>query len=162
MPSSTTKLQLSIPLGSEDNDTPAAISALATRLDDVPGIESFTTTNRDALASAQKWTGRVIFNTTVGKLQMYTGSAWVGITLDTELATTNTNVTNLTTAVAAIPHGIVAMNTATRDALTGGDLYDGRVIFNTTVRQFQYYSVPETKWKSLTDSGMAAFMLAAL
>jgi len=162
MPTSTTKLQLSVPLGTEDNDTVAALDALADRLDEVPGIESFTTTNRDALASAQKWTGRVIFNTTVGKLQMYTGSTWVGITLDTELATTNTNVTNLTTAVAAIPHGIVAMNTATRDALTGGDLYDYRVIANTTNKRFEYYSVTEAKWKPLTESGMPAFMLAAL
>lgn len=48
------------------------------RFDGIPFIPSFTTTARDALTSVPA--GSVILNTTTGKLNFYTGSAWEAVT----------------------------------------------------------------------------------
>lgn len=40
-------------------------------LDGVPGISTFTTAQRDALSGAQKWNGRVIYNSTLDEIQVY-------------------------------------------------------------------------------------------
>lgn len=77
MPATTTKLQLSTPLAAEPNNVPADLLTLATRLDAVPGIEALTTTQRDALAGALRWAGRVIWNATTARLEVWNGAAWV-------------------------------------------------------------------------------------
>lgn len=59
-------------------DLDTQMQALAEWVDAAPGIASLTTAARDALAGANLWTGRVIFNTTVGRNEVWTGSAWVG------------------------------------------------------------------------------------
>jgi hypothetical protein len=40
------------------------------------GVTPMTTVVRDALTAAQKWTGRVIYNTTASEYQRWTGAAW--------------------------------------------------------------------------------------
>lgn len=79
MPTLTTRLALSTPLAADANNVPADLLTLATRLDAVPGIEILTTTQRDALAAAQKWTGRVIWNATTARLEAWNSAAWVRV-----------------------------------------------------------------------------------
>lgn len=76
MPSSTAK-GAPYPIGTD----PAAsldtiVQSLAAWVDTQPGVASMTTTQRDALAAPQKWVGRVIFNSTLLRLQIYDGSTW--------------------------------------------------------------------------------------
>jgi hypothetical protein len=54
-----------------------AIQALAERASLLPGIATLSTAQRDALEGVELWTGRVIFNVTVGRLQRWNGTAWV-------------------------------------------------------------------------------------
>lgn len=39
-------------------------------------VQGFTTAARDAIAGADKWTGRLIFNTTTVQLEVWTGTLW--------------------------------------------------------------------------------------
>lgn len=79
MPVLTTKLGLSTPVAADPNNVPADLLTLASRLDAVPGIEILTTTQRDALAAAQRWTGRVIWNATTARPEVWNGAAWVRV-----------------------------------------------------------------------------------
>lgn len=66
------------PAGSEAASTlDTAIQNLAEDVDASPGIRSYTTAQRDALAADQKWVGRKIWNTTVGKHQNWDGATWI-------------------------------------------------------------------------------------
>lgn len=58
-------------------DYPAGDEAQAEWINDAPGVSTMTTAERDALSGAALWNGRVIYNTTVGRLQMWNASAWV-------------------------------------------------------------------------------------
>lgn len=53
-----------------------AMQALAEWVDGRPGIATLTTAERNALAGAQLWTGRVIYNTTASRHEQWDGSAW--------------------------------------------------------------------------------------
>lgn len=64
------------PVGGDNNDGPAAFLALAGFVNDNPGVHIFTTTQRDALAGGDLWTGRVIYNSTIGRLEWYDGTSW--------------------------------------------------------------------------------------
>lgn len=81
MAGTTTKGLLPYPTSSDNNDTPADMLALATRLDAILGVEALTTVARDALAAAQKWDGRVIFNSTLRVHQSWdnTNSVWIPV-----------------------------------------------------------------------------------
>lgn len=81
MPSTTPKGQLSYPLANDPNNVPADIQTLVTRLDNILGVETFTTTQRDALAAAQRWDGRVIWNSTLRTHQGWDNNVgqWVSI-----------------------------------------------------------------------------------
>lgn len=81
MPTLTAKGQLPAPIASDNNNVPADLLALATRLDAILGIEAFTTAGREALATAQKWDGRVIWNSTAGEHQGWNAatSLWQSI-----------------------------------------------------------------------------------
>lgn len=72
------------PASTDAVNVPGDIQALANKVDSNPGVAQLTTTARDALAGGDLWTGRVIYNTTTGKLQQYTGSAWADV--DTTVA----------------------------------------------------------------------------
>lgn len=59
-----------VPEPSDQNDPPAYVGALADWVNDRPGIQSMTTTQRDALTGANLWAGRTIFNTTTQRLEL--------------------------------------------------------------------------------------------
>lgn len=62
MATTTPKAQLPYPEATDPNNVPADMQALATRLDAIPGVETLTNAQRNALAAGQKWDGRVIWN----------------------------------------------------------------------------------------------------
>jgi hypothetical protein len=79
MADTTTVMALPFPEGSDANDVPADMQALAERLDEAPGIESLTSAEIAALTSGQKPAGRVVWNSTTSKLQVSNGSTFANI-----------------------------------------------------------------------------------
>ena len=79
MADTTTVLALPFPEGSDANDVPADIQALAERLDEAPGIESLTSAEISGLAAGEKPAGRVVYNSTTSKLQVSNGSTFANI-----------------------------------------------------------------------------------
>jgi len=79
MADTTTVMALPYPEGSDANDVPADMQALAERLDDAPGIESLTSAQIAALSAGQKPAGRVVYNSTTQKLQVSNGSTFANI-----------------------------------------------------------------------------------
>lgn len=76
MPTDTDLHGIDKPLGNE-NFTRAAYNTVLDQIDSaIRGITPMTTATRDALTAAQKWTGRVIWNTTASEYQRWTGVAW--------------------------------------------------------------------------------------
>jgi hypothetical protein len=67
MADTTTVMALPFPEGSDANDVPADMQALAERLDDAPGIESLTSAQIAALTAGQKPAGRVVYNSTTSE-----------------------------------------------------------------------------------------------
>lgn len=65
------------PAAADANNVPADVQALATWVNDRPGVATLTTVQRDALAGAALWEGRCIYNTTTDQLEVYEGAAWV-------------------------------------------------------------------------------------
>lgn len=66
------------PEASDGNNAPLWLQRLAQWVNDRPGVATLTTTQRNALTGVDLWAGRVIFNTTLKRLEIYTGSAWTG------------------------------------------------------------------------------------
>jgi hypothetical protein len=56
--------------------------------------------------------------------------------------------------------GVAALTTTQRNALTGVELWDGRVILNTTLDRFQRYDLGLTTWVSIADFSEIAALLA--
>ena len=79
MADTTTVMALPFPEGSDANDVPADMQALAERLDEAPGIESLTSAEISGLAAGQKPAGRVVYNSTTSKLQVSNGSTFANI-----------------------------------------------------------------------------------
>ena len=79
MADTTTVMALPYPEGSDANDVPADMQALAERLDEAPGIESLTSAQIAALTAGQKPAGRVVYNSTTSKLQVSNGSTFANI-----------------------------------------------------------------------------------
>ena len=79
MADTTTVLAMPFPEGSDANDVPADIQALAERIDEVPGIESLTSAEISGLAAGEKPAGRVVYNSTTSKLQVSNGSTFANI-----------------------------------------------------------------------------------
>ena len=71
----TTPKGLPYPASSAPVDVPADIAALANKVDAFQG--PFTTTQRDGLSAAEKWVGRLIWNSTTARVERWTGSAWI-------------------------------------------------------------------------------------
>ena len=79
MADTTTVMALPYPEGSDANDVPADMQALAERLDEAPGIESLTSAEISALAAGEKPAGRVVYNSTTSKLQVSNGTTFANI-----------------------------------------------------------------------------------
>ncbi len=79
MADTTTVMALPFPEGSDANDVPADMQALAERLDEAPGIESLTSAQIAALSAGQKPAGRVVYNSTTSKLQVSNGTSFANI-----------------------------------------------------------------------------------
>jgi hypothetical protein len=79
MADTTTVMALPFPEGSDANDVPADMQALAERLDEAPGIESLTSAEISGLAAGEKPAGRVVYNSTTSKLQVSNGSTFANI-----------------------------------------------------------------------------------
>jgi len=79
MADTTTVMALPYPEGSDANDVPADMQALAERLDEAPGIESLTSAEISGLAAGEKPAGRVVYNSTTQKLQISNGSTFANI-----------------------------------------------------------------------------------
>lgn len=75
----TDVLALPFPEGSDANDVAGDMQALAERLDEAPGVESLTSAQIAALTSPQKPAGRVVYNSTTGKLQISNGTSFADI-----------------------------------------------------------------------------------
>lgn len=75
MPDTTPK-GLPYPVGSSAFDVAGDVEDLALALDAMPGISSLTQAQIDALGVGQKWAGRVVHNSTTGRLQVSNGSTF--------------------------------------------------------------------------------------
>ena len=63
----------------------ARLNYLEQGLADARTVETFTTTQRNALTTGQKWEGRVIYNSTTDRLQQWDGAAWFTVPIDTDI-----------------------------------------------------------------------------
>lgn len=86
------------PQGSDAVDVPGDIQALADAVDASPGVTSYTSTQIAALTAGEKWAGRVIWNSTAGKLQVSNGSTFSDV--DTSVALSSSTPQTLGTAAA--------------------------------------------------------------
>ena len=86
MPATTAK-GLPYPQAADPNDIPADLQRLAEAVDAIPGVASMTTATRDALAAAQKWAGRIIWNTTTSQHERWSGTAWGALASSTTTLT---------------------------------------------------------------------------
>jgi hypothetical protein len=100
----TTAKGFPYPEGPDAVDVAGDIQLLAEKVDDLPGIESLTGTEIAGLAVGDKWAGRVVFNTTTGKLQVSDGSTFTDV--DTTVALATTAPADL--GVAAVGNGTTA------------------------------------------------------
>lgn len=62
---------------SDDADVPSDILALASAVDSAPGIAPLSSAAIAALSGGALWAGRLVYNSTTGVYQRYTGAAWV-------------------------------------------------------------------------------------
>ena len=84
----TTTKGFPYPEGSDSVDVAGDIQLLAEAVDDMPGVQSYTGTEISNLVAGEKWAGRIVWNSTTGKLQVSDGSAFSDVDT-TSLATTN-------------------------------------------------------------------------
>lgn len=131
---STVRMALPYPDDTDANDVPADLQALADRLELVIN-GAFNTVARDALAGAELWAGRVIWNTTTTRLERWDGDSW--------------------DPVDSLP--VVAFTTAARNALAGEQLWIGRIIRNTSTGQFEWWD--GAAWQPLSTPGAARSFL---
>lgn len=70
------------PAPTSPNNVPADVQALAEWLNANPGVAPMTTTARDALSGVSLWDGRVIWNTSLDRLERYSvdAGAWEVVT----------------------------------------------------------------------------------
>jgi hypothetical protein len=100
----TTAKGFPYPEGPDAVDVAGDIQLLAEAVDDMPGVQSYTGTEISNLVSGEKWAGRIVWNSTTGKLQVSNGSAFSDV--DTSLALASTNPAAL--GVAAVGNGTTA------------------------------------------------------
>lgn len=108
------------PEGSDANDVPGDMQALAEACDDSPGITSLTSAEIAALSAGMKWAGRVVWNSTTSKLQVSNGSSFSDVILDLSAYATLASPTFTGTLTAAdITLTGVLRETVTRNAQSG-------------------------------------------
>lgn len=78
MPLTTTK-GFPYPEGPDDVDVPGDVQSLAEYVDGLPGVASLTSTQISALSSAQKWAGRLVWNSTTSRYQYSNGSSFADL-----------------------------------------------------------------------------------
>ena len=100
----TTTKGFPYPEGPDAVDVAGDIQALAEAVDDMPGVQSYTGAEIAALAAGEKWAGRIVWNSTTGKLQVSNGSTFSDV--DTSLALSSTTPAAL--GVAAVGNGTTA------------------------------------------------------
>jgi len=100
----TTTKGFPYPEGTDVVDVAGDIQALAEAVDDMPGVQSYTGTEISNLTAGEKWAGRIVWNSTTGKLQVSNGSTFSDV--DTSLALASTNPAAL--GVAAPGNGTTA------------------------------------------------------
>ena len=88
MPDTTSK-GFPYPEGPDAVDVAGDIQALAEAVDDMPGVQSYTGAEIAALAVGEKWAGRIVWNSTSGKLQVSNGSTFSDVDTSVALASTN-------------------------------------------------------------------------
>lgn len=158
MPGSTTK-GAPYPVGTDaaaSLDT--IVQSLAEWVDSRPGVASVTTAERDALAGANLWAGRVVFNNQTLRLQMYTGSAWtddvvaVGTNALTDLAVVTAKLANL-----AVTTGKLADAAVTNPKLASGIAADKLTVGTLPADRLGNNSILEPKLAngSVTPAKMA-------
>lgn len=103
MPDTTAK-GFPYPEGPDAVDVAGDIQALAEAVDDMPGVQSYTSTEIAGLAVGEKWAGRIVWNSTAGKLQVSNGSTFSDV--DTSVALASSTPAAL--GVAAVGNGTTA------------------------------------------------------
>lgn len=78
----TTRMALPKPEGSDPPNGAAQIAALADAIDGHPGIAVMSSGTRDQLSGNARWVGRIIYNSTTGYLQQWSGTTWTGVSID--------------------------------------------------------------------------------
>lgn len=73
-------LGITVPEGPDPNNVPQDLGYVADYLNANPGVSRLTATQIAALTGPQKPAGRVVYNTTVGKLQVSDGSTFSDVT----------------------------------------------------------------------------------
>ena len=112
MADTTTVMALPFPEGSDANDVPADMQALAERLDEAPGIESLTSAEISGLAAGEKPAGRVVYNSTTSKLQVSNGTTFANIDAAALLLAGGTMAGNITMGGSNKVTGLAAGTTA--------------------------------------------------
>lgn len=72
----TARAGLPFPEPADPNNVPADLEALAVRVAELLGAPALTTLQRDALAGADLYDGRIVYNTTAGRLEIRRASSW--------------------------------------------------------------------------------------
>jgi hypothetical protein len=83
------------PADADDVDVPGDMQILADFIDLSPGITSLSQSSIDGLSGAQKWAGRVVWNTTSTRLQRCNGSTWENLTIATDVSGHESDTTNV-------------------------------------------------------------------
>lgn len=96
-------------------------------------VVPMTTAQRNNLAGADLWDGRLILNTTTSRINRYS-------------AATGSWYTS-----AEQSDAILYYTQAQRDNLSGTDLYANRLILNTTTRRINRYDLPTTSWVAVVE-----------
>lgn len=118
MPTTTTK-GVPYPLGGDAaSSLDTTIQTLAEWVDARPGIAQLTTVAKNALAGANRWEGRVVYDTDLDALQMWTGAAWVGMLLLTG-GTMASNLAHINMADAQVQRAMLKDYGEPFTALTG-------------------------------------------
>lgn len=107
------------PSPTDATDVPYDIQQLADAVDASPGVSSLSQTQINALSSAQKWAGRIVWNQTTSTLQRCNGSTFVDLVIgsDSRLSDTRTPTDN-TVSTAKIVDG----------AVTSAKIADGTIV----------------------------------
>lgn len=97
MPETTTK-GFPFPEGADDVDVAGDVQTLAEAVDEMPGIQSYTSTEIAGLTSGEKWAGRLVWNSTTSRFQFSNGSTFSDLREPVTIAiTVSPDDSNLTT-----------------------------------------------------------------